>query len=235
MKKNKKSTTTMKIMIDVLMMLMLLFLMGYPLWQEEAHEWAGALMMVLFLAHHLLNRYWYVNLFKGRFTPMRIFQIGVNMLLFITMLLQMYSGITMSRHVFAFLPIQGGMALARRFHILGAYWGLILMSIHLGLHWNMVLNRAKRIVGKANPSKFIRTSLFILSILIATYGVFVFIDRDFLTYMFLRSEFVFLDYGEPLWSFYLDYVSLMGLWIFLSHYLLKWLKRKGEKECNIQN
>lgn len=230
-----KPKAAIKIMIDVLMTLMLLFLMGYPLWQEEAHEWAGALMMILFIAHHLLNRHWYLNLFKGSFTPMRIFQIGVNMLLLIAMLFQMYSGITMSRYVFAFLPIQGGMALARRLHILGAYWGLILMSIHLGLHWNMVLGMVKRKIGQTNPSKFVRTSLFILSILIAAYGAFVFIDRDFLTYMFLRSEFVFLDYGEPLWLFYLDYVSLMGLWIFLSHYLLKWLKRKGEKECNIQN
>ena len=226
MKKKMKPKAVIKIIIDGLMTLVLLFLMGYPLWGDIAHEWVGTLMMLLFIAHHLLNRHWYSNLFKGRFTCMRIFQIVVNMLLFITMLFQMYSGITMSRHVFAFLPIQGGMALARRLHILGAYWGFILMSIHLGLHWNMVLGMAKRIVGKTNPAKFVRTSLFILSILIADYGVFVFIDRNFLTYMFLRSEFVFLDYGEPLWSFYLDYISLMGLWIFISHYLLKWLKKR---------
>ena len=225
-----KPKATIKIIIDVLMTLMLLFLMGYPLWQEAAHEWAGTLMMILFIVHHFLNRHWYVNLFKGRFTPMRIFQIVVNVLLLIAMLLQMYSGITMSRHVFAFLPIHGGMALARRLHILGAYWGFILMSIHLGLHWNMFLSMAKRKVGKTNASQFVRTSLLILSILIAAYGVFVFLDRDFLTYMFLRSEFVFLDYEESLWSFYLDYISLMGLWIFISHYLWKWLKRKGEKE-----
>ena len=231
MKKKMKPKAVIKIIIDGLMTLTLLFLMGYPLWGDIAHEWVGTLMMLLFIAHHLLNRHWYSNLFKGRFTCMRIFQIVVNMLLLITMLLQMYSGIAMSRHIFAFLPIQGGMALARRLHILGAYWGFILMSIHLGLHWNMVLGMAKRIVGKTNPAKFVRTSLFILSILIADYGVFVFIDRNFLTYMFLRSEFVFLDYGEPLWSFYLDYISLMGLWIFLSHYLLKWLKKKEKNNA----
>ena len=235
MKKKMKPKAVIKIIIDGLMTLVLLFLMGYPLWGDIAHEWVGTLMMLLFIAHHLLNRHWYSNLFKGRFTFIRIFQIVVNMLLLITMLLQMYSGIAMSRHIFAFLPMHGGMALARRLHILGAYWGFILMSIHLGLHWNMFLNMAKRKVGKTNASQFVRTSLLILRILIAAYGVFVFIDRNFLTYMFLRSEFVFLDYGEPLWSFYLDYISLMGLWIFISHYLLKWLKRKGEKECNIQN
>ena len=184
-------------------------------------------MLLLFLAHHILNRNWYKSLFKGRFTPVRVVQTGVDMLLLIAMLAQMYSGIVMSRHVFAFLPTGGGMALARRLHILGAYWGFILISIHLGLHWNMFLNLAKRKTGKAAPSKFRRLILFLIGLLIAAYGAFVFMKRDFPTYLFLQSEFVFLDYGEPLWSFYLDYISLMGLWVFLAHYLAKGLRKPG--------
>ncbi len=39
----------------------------------------------------------------------------------LAMLTLMHSGIVLSRHVFAFLPIQSGLALARRLHILGAY------------------------------------------------------------------------------------------------------------------
>ncbi len=229
MKKKMKRNATIKIVVDVLMTLTLLFLMGYQLWGEAAHEWVGALMMVLFIAHHFLNRQWYLNLFKGRLTPLRMFQIIVNTSLLIAMLLQMYSGIIMSRYAFTFLPIDGGMALARRLHILGAYWGYILMSIHLGLHWNMVLNVLKRKIGKTNASRFVKIVLFIFGILIAAYGLFVFIDRDFLTYMFLRSEFVFLDYREPLWSFYLDYISLLGLWLFLAHYLSKGLRKLGIK------
>ncbi len=222
-----KKAAVAKIIVDVLMTLALLFLMGYQLWGEAAHEWAGAGMLVLFLAHHILNRGWYANLFKGRFTPMRVFQICVDMLLLIAMLAQMYSGIVMSRHVFAFLPIDGGMALARRLHLLGAYWGFILMSVHLGLHWNLFLGLAKRKTGTWKPSRVRRLALFLISLLIAAYGAFVFMNRDFPTYLFLQSEFVFLDYGEPLWSFYLDYISLMGLGAFLAHYLSKGLRKLG--------
>lgn len=50
-----------------------------------------------------------------------------------------YSGIVMSRHLFAFLPIRKGMALARVMHLSGSYWGFVLMSLHLGLHWGMVI------------------------------------------------------------------------------------------------
>ena len=139
-----KPAAAAKMIVDGMMTLGLLFLMGYQLWGESAHEWAGAGMLLLFLVHNFLNRSWYRNLFRGRFTPMRLVQIGVNMLLLTAMLAQMYSGIVMSRHVFAFLPIDGGMAAARRLHILGAYWGFVLMSVHLGLHWNMFLNMAGR-------------------------------------------------------------------------------------------
>lgn len=41
---------------DVLMTLVLLFLMGYQLWSEAAHEWAGVAMVLLFLLHQVLNR-----------------------------------------------------------------------------------------------------------------------------------------------------------------------------------
>ena len=43
---------TAKIIVDIAMTLALLFLMGYQFWGDVAHEWAGAGMFVLFLAHH---------------------------------------------------------------------------------------------------------------------------------------------------------------------------------------
>ena len=49
-----KRAAIVKIVVDVWMTLLLLFLMGYQLWGESAHEWAGAFMLVLFIAHHAL-------------------------------------------------------------------------------------------------------------------------------------------------------------------------------------
>ena len=61
----------LKITVDALMILALLFLMGYQLWGDVAHEWAGAGMFLLFLLHHGLNAPWHESLFRGRYTPMR--------------------------------------------------------------------------------------------------------------------------------------------------------------------
>lgn len=62
-----------------------------------------------------------------------------------TMIGSMVSGIILSRHVLSFLPISGGRAFARKLHMLSAYWGFALMSLHLGLHWSMIMGMAGRI------------------------------------------------------------------------------------------
>lgn len=228
-----KPKTILKLTIDVFMTLALLFLMGYQFWGEAAHEWIGSGMFLLFIAHHILNGHWHKSLFKGKYNTMRIVTLCIDVLILLAMLAQMYSGIVMSRHVFDFLPSAGGMSLARRLHILGAYWGYILMSLHLGLHWNMILGMVRKAVRLKSDSKIRRTVVFFAGLIIAGYGVWVFIDRDFPTYLFLKSEFVFLDYSEPKTLFYIDYLALMGLCIFIAHYGTK-LIRKFKKKPEVQ-
>ena len=41
--------------VDAAMSVALLFLMGYQFWGDEAHEWAGAGIFVLFAVYHILN------------------------------------------------------------------------------------------------------------------------------------------------------------------------------------
>lgn len=64
--------TKIKLTIDILMTLVLLFVMGYQFWGEVAHEWVSAGMFVLFLTHHLLNLNWHKNLFRGKYSGTRI-------------------------------------------------------------------------------------------------------------------------------------------------------------------
>ena len=61
--------------------------------------------------------------------------------------------------------------------------------------------------------------------LIAVWGFYQFIHRNFLTYMFLQAHFVFLDYEEPIFLFYLNYLAMMGFFIFVAHYVSGFLKR----------
>lgn len=59
----------------------------------------------------------------------------------------------------------------------------------------------------------------------AGYGLYIFATRDLATYMFLRTEFVFLDYSESPISFYIDYLAMMGLFIWAAYYLSMFLQK----------
>lgn len=216
-----KSRVQVKILIDLLMTAALLAVSGYQFWGEGAHEWIGTGMFLLFIIHHLLNLNWHKNLFKGRYTLFRKCILIIDIGVFAAMVMQMYSGIVLSRHVFRFLSINNGLALARRLHILGAYWGYLLMSLHMGLHWNMVVGMVRGRIGLKGKSKTREVICFLAGGCIAVYGGYVFLKRDLVTYLFLRSEFVFLDYSESPFSFYIDYLALMGLCIFAAHYIPK--------------
>lgn len=103
------------------------------------------------------------------------------------------------------------------------------MSIHLGLHWTMIMG----IVSKGRKKSGGRTILLrVIATVIAAYGVYAFFARQVGIYMLLRSHFVFFNYEEPLILFLIDYVAIMGGFVFIGHYLskiLKWMGRKKKK------
>lgn len=222
-----------KIVIDMIMTVLLLFLMARQITGDFAHEWLGAAMFVLWIAHHILNRSWYSHLFKGKYTPVRILQTVTNFAVLLSMLGLMVSGIILSREVFAFLPISGGIALARSLHVLSAFWGFVLMALHLGLHWNMILGMVRKATGPVS-SKAMRVILRIVAVLIAGYGLYAFLKNQFLSYMFLTSTFVFFDFERPVLLFFTEYIAIMGLFIFLAHYVSKGVQRLTGKRKKLE-
>ena len=166
----------------------------------------------------------------GKYTPFRIFQTFVNILVLISMLALMYSSIVMSRYVFSFLPISSGMSIARQLHILGSYWGFLLMALHVGLHWNVLINFVFKRFPAKQPAGIYSLLFFLLGLMVSSFGLVAFIKRDFPTYLLLKNEFVFWDYSESILRFYFEYVALMGLCIFVSYYLSKLFRKIGRRK-----
>lgn len=225
-----KPKQIVKISVDAAMTLGMLFLMGYHLWGDTAHEWVGAGLFLLFILHHIFNWRWWTGLFRGRYTSVRILQATINLLTLAAMLGLMVSGVILSSKVFAFLQIRGRMAFARRLHMAASYWGFLLMTAHLGLHWGMLLGMVQKAGKTKLPGRPASYWLTLPGVLVAAYGAAAMVKRDLATYLFLRAEFVFLDFSESRLLFYLDYLAIMGTFIFLAHFAAKLLrKRKGRK------
>ena len=234
-----KTKQILKITVDILMTATLLLLMSYslvygsnPAVGEAVHEWLGVGMFVLFVLHHFLNRKWSHSVFKGKYTPYRVAQTTLVVLLLLAMCGSMVSGILLSRTVFSFLGIRGGQAVARTVHMLCAYWGFVFMSLHLGLHWNVMLHMAGRLCKKKSAVRF--WTVRIIGWLIAAYGVYAFGKRGILGYMLLRNHFVFFDFAEPLALFLMDYLAIMSLFVCAGYYISKnFLLQKRQKHHKI--
>ena len=218
-----KPKQIIKIIVDAAMTVLLLLLMTYERIGGAVHEWLGISVFVLFVLHHILNIKWTRSLFRGGYSAFRILQTTLAVLVLAAMLGLIISGIILSRHVFTFLDIRSGMSFARSLHMLSAYWGFVLISVHLGLHWSVFIGLAKRMVKlKNNTLKWIARAVVLA---ISGYGIFAFIKREIGSYMLLKSQFVFFDFEEPLILFLLDYIAIMGLFAAVGHYLSVLTKR----------
>lgn len=228
-----KAKQIIKIIIDICMTVLLFVLMAFHYVGLQWHEFTGAAMLVLFILHHILNGNWYKALGKGKYRSSRVLLTVVDAVLMLDMLLLMFSGIAMSRYVFRFLDIPVSKAWARGMHMTASYAGFLLMGFHIGLHYGMIMGMVKKAfsntgTGERSAKKHTVCAwiLRIIAVLIAAYGVYALYTRKFIDYIFQKVMFAFFDYDEPVIYFVLDYAAIMGLMIFISYYLQKFLQRR---------
>ena len=199
--------------LDAAMVLLLPMLMAYSLIGEAFHEVAGTLMLALFILHHWMNRAWWKNLFKGQYSPQRVFQTALNLLLLIFMITQPLCGILISKHLYTFLPTDGVSSVARAIHLPLANWGFVLMSLHAGTHLSAMLPKGRKkaaVLGCLGA--------------VSLYGAYAFVKRQIPAYLFLKLPFAFFDYSEPRVFFLADYLTVMILLTMLGYGIMMLLK-----------
>ncbi len=204
-----------KMILDVLMTAALLLLMSYSMVGRNNHELIGIALMFMFIMHHILNSRWSKNVTKGKYTPYRILQTIIAISLLICMLGSMVSGMIISRYVFKPLPVHIGRSLARNVHMLTAYWGFIIMSIHLGLHWNMIVRIAGTMFKKESHARtrILRTAVAGISL----YGIYAFMKHNIYVYLLLQVQFAFFDNSTSFLQFMVDYVAIMVLFVCIGY------------------
>lgn len=210
--------------VDASMILLLPLLMAYSLIGEAVHEWAGIAMSLLFVAHHALNWRWYKSILKGHYSPLRSIKTILNLVLAVDMIALPVSGLLMAKHSFSFLNLDIDISTVRLIHLIASYWGFVLMSLHLGFHWNMIQAMLQKAVKIKNKSVFYTVVSKLLVIVLAGYGVYAFMKRQIGDYLLLTKQFVFFDYSEPHFLFLLDYFCVIGLFAVLGYYIIRILQ-----------
>ena len=116
------------------------------------HEWLGIAFGAAIIAHLLLHWKWIVSTIRRLFSratrPARL-NYFLNTLLFIDITLVVFTGLMISRIALPSLGIYlGGSFIWRGLHSLTANLSLVLISVHVALHWRWIVETVKRYVFK---------------------------------------------------------------------------------------
>jgi len=136
-----------RIILDVVMVLLLVLMYEKYAVNIRFHEVGGLIAIGLFVVHNGLNRSWIVGITKRIFRrplPSRV-RLGyvLAVLLLVTMVFIAVSGIMISRTIL--VDVYGDYAFWRAAHFFAAAFALVLVGVHVGLHWSFIRTMFARI------------------------------------------------------------------------------------------
>ena len=133
-----------KLVLDIVMTIGFVLMFKKNVLGLSFHEIGGIAVCLLFIVHKLLNKDWIITVSKNLFkkgTPAKTrIQYITDFLLLIDMCAILFTGIGISKKTFkaiAFLPHS-----AIPIHFLTGGIALILIGIHVGLHWKWIKGTA---------------------------------------------------------------------------------------------
>ncbi len=144
-----------KLLLDIVTFLAFLVTMDPHFSGLAIHEWLSIALAGTIVVHLLLNWEWIVNVTKRLFVKAtngaRINYV-LNWLLFLDGILIMLSGIMISEAALPAMGILLPLNFAwRRLHDMSANLALIIMGLHIAMHWNWIVTTLKRMfVGGSN-------------------------------------------------------------------------------------
>ena len=222
-------------LVDIVMTVILLLSMSYELigpviagivpfefdgyeYGSLIHEILGTSLVLLFVIHLWLNRWWFRTLFTGRYDLTRAILALVNILLIADVVILTVSGLAMSQ-VLDLEETDGLIAWSRTAHVVASYWGYVIMCFHIGLNWHIF---SAMMFRKLKPGRIVPH---VVAVVLMVYGGYAFVKRQIWEYMTMHTEFVFFDFEESFMWFIADYVAVMVLFACLGHYTVLLLRR----------
>jgi hypothetical protein len=112
------------------------------------HEWLSIALIAVLIVHLLLHWTWIVNTVKrfvGNGMGRNRVNFVLNALLFVDVVVIMFSGIMISRAALPALGIAVPAGFAwRRLHDQSATLGILLLALHVALHWRWIVAMASK-------------------------------------------------------------------------------------------
>lgn len=201
---------------------LLLFAFSYYWQGNAAHEVAGVAMFMLLVVHGAFHRRWFAGLAKAPRVRRGKFNIALTLLLLTGMLALLATSLVISETVFAKLRWDEDFTV-RRLHVGVAYWLLVVVAMHLGLRWPLLMATASRLIHIHQPHR-VRTALLrTIALGIAVQGVVSAQALNLRAKLLFQMSLDWWDFGASVAGFFGHCMAFAGLCITVTHYTKRYL------------
>lgn len=211
-----KRSTFLKLLNDFLMAALAIGAMTGRYMENPIHETMGIFFALTLIIHSFQHLKWFKNMLRGTYRWRRILVTGIIILLLLAAVVLVAHGATMSRTWFAFMGFKSSLTI-RQIHTSAAYWMLILIGVHIGIHWTRVLGMLKKFIYFSQKSKGFQYLLKVLEVFIIVVGIFAFSDREVSARLFMMYAFDFWNPELPFIRVLFSYLAITGFFAIVMH------------------
>ncbi|SEE66686.1 protein of unknown function [Rhizobiales bacterium GAS188] len=202
-----------------------LLLIGLSYWWlgDTVHEVAGTGMFVLLIAHNLFNRRWYGAAFRTRRDARGTLNVGATLLLLTAMFTLLVTSAVISNTLTKWIPHRPSFTV-RQLHVFAAYWALVIVAIHLGCRWPMIMGVARTLCRISTPSKVRTLGLRIVAAAVALHGLRSWFALGLGTRLTMQVSLDWWNFEDSVTGFFVHCVAIAGLCIAATYYAMRWRK-----------
>jgi len=219
-----KKTFLLRLTLDLLAAGLLLFGLSYWWLGNTAHELAGTLLFLLVIVHNLCNRRWYGAVANTGRQARGLFNLAITGALLVAMLALLVTSVLISHALSGLLSAYGGFT-TRQIHTLAAYWVLVIVSIHLGLRWPMIMGVARKLAGITRPNVARTLALRTVAIALAIHGFWSSFELAIGTKLAMRMTLDWWNFEASVAGFFIHCIAIASLYIAATYYATNGLRR----------
>lgn len=202
-----------RIFLDVILMVLFLLALDYSYTRVRWHEYLGSAFFILSFLHCAFNYRWFKTVGKGSWNVRRGLTFIINGGLVLSLLVSLITGLMISQILFQepFGPALNRSIFVHQMHVLAPYIMLLLVGIHLGLHWQVLWLRFTNSAGILTGSRWYRVVCYTGVVLLAAAGVYASFRYNIGSRLMVRHMF---GGGIPpsLLSFMLWHICIIALY-----------------------
>ncbi len=208
-----------RLVLAVVMATLLLFSLAYWWLDNLAHEIFGTVLFSLIGWHIARNRNGLKALFRFPCDLSGAITLALHLFMIVAVVALLLTSLLISKSVFSIFALQESFYL-RDIHWFVGYWVVILVGVHVGVHWTRVMAMVG-LVLKVPYQSMIRTmGLRIAAVLMAEYGVWSFSVLGAWTKLTFNYSLDFWDFTVAVISFFAHWVAVLCLAAIIAHYVM---------------